>query len=389
MSFPQGGFLAGDVQARTTQGILGGRVTSDYNDRLSTLVNKDPQANQVDTVTVSTVTNSVLYTFEIGDITVSYTSDATATDAEISAGLKAAFDADPIAGGLAVCVNTSATVLTFTGIYPGQSYTLAAADVKLTAASVTSAAEAEAVEYARAMITSGYSTTESIKYGGMAKSSAFAAQVITLDYTYVAGKRLVAEVIDKHTGAVYRAEVVQAVDQATSSAALVVQLNGILPANFVLAAGVGAITLTAELAGLEFAANLSSDDDLNVAPSVTPTTGPSLSTSLLRAFQGVSIYSEDNAAASIGATTANYGPNEGVKNMEKGPVWVASSQTLVNGSRGYVEMDGTGSDFAKFYNDDGATRLALPIGMARWERRSRNSAENLGALFVDALNQPS
>lgn len=55
----------------------------------------NPSARHVETVTIDTVTNSIVYSITVNGITVSYTSDASATEAEINAGLLAAIAASP------------------------------------------------------------------------------------------------------------------------------------------------------------------------------------------------------------------------------------------------------------------------------------------------------
>jgi len=66
----------------------------------------------------------------------------------------------------------------------GDTYTVSDSDANLTTTAVTTAAEAEDVYFGRAMISSGFASTEGYRYGRMAKSTAFSAQVATFDYTY-------------------------------------------------------------------------------------------------------------------------------------------------------------------------------------------------------------
>lgn len=390
MAIPTGGFLAQDVYDRALQGIIGGLVNTGGN-ATETLVNKDPEAKQVDTVVVDTATNNASYAFEIAGVTIAFTADASATKPEISAGLKLAFDADPVAGGLATVVDDGVDTLTITGNTPGSVYTVTDSDALLTTASVTAAAEADAVSFGRALASSGYDAIEKIKFGRVIKSTGFTVQVITIDYTNDTGPFIRVKVIDRHTGIVIAdTQRVTTGTKATDTAALVVELNLLLPANSVIASAGGSdvLLLTAEVAGLEFDATVGTDNQADMATSLVRTTGPSPTTSILRAFVGISLYSEDEEATTVGGSVASYPANAGMRSLAKGEVWVENSQTIVYGDVVFVEMDGTGSDFGKFFNTDSATRLSLPEGMARWQRSSQ-STDSLGHLRIDANNQPA
>ena len=383
----RGGTLAADVRRLTRQGVNGAIVNTRIADT-STLVNKDPQAKQVDTVTVDNGVISTVYTFEIADVSISITS-ADGNTTNIATQLLNAFKAEAVANGLGV-ITQSTNVLTITGNIPGNTYTVTDSDSNLTAASVTSAAEAEAVGFGRALISSGFDTENVTKFGRMAKSSAFTAQVVTGDYTFVSGKILTMEVKDEHTGQIIAfGQVISATSKAATSAALIVELNAALPADSVLAAAGGGsddIDLTAEVAGLQFSVAFGSDDAANVLVSVTETTGPSVSTSLLLAFAGISAFSGDEEPASISDATASYPANAGVRALDKGEMFVTNSENPTNGQQVFVELDGTGSDFAKFFVADSATRLAMPRGVLKWVRDSRDSTDQLAVLTVNRYN---
>lgn len=394
MALPTGSFRASDVRTRAQQGIVGGRVYSDPLDRMATLINRDPQAYQVDTILVDNAADSTAYTATVAGQTIVYTSGVGATKITIAAGIAAAILADAIAAGRVDAVSDGVATVTVTGRLPGDTYTVSDSDANLTTTAVTTAAEAAAVGFGLVMLSvSGFSATEAYRYGRVAKSTAFSAQVATFDYTYDADELLWIKCINVATGDVIaHAQHVQAADKDTSTTAIAAILNAQAPANSVNFTNDGGATFrlvaTAELAGLEFKIEYGSDDATNVATmSLTDTTGPSPSTSLLRALAGVSLYTEDEEATAVNGSTASYPANAGVKVLEKGSVWVSNSQTLAYGTRVFVELDGTGTAFGQCYNTDSATRLGLPLSVARWERSGVDTSDALGALVIDVYNR--
>ena len=94
--------------------------------------------------------NNTTYSFYVGDELISYTSDGTATATEIHAGHKAAFDANPVAFGLATATAT-ATELTIVGRFAGIDLNIEPADALLTV--VDTAADAGSVlPFGRAVV---------------------------------------------------------------------------------------------------------------------------------------------------------------------------------------------------------------------------------------------
>jgi len=96
--------------------------------------------------------NLTEYAFYFGDELISYTSDGTATETEIHAGLKAAFDANPVAFGQATAVAT-ATELTITARYNSIPLDVEPADALLTA--VATAASTSPLPFGRAVVANG------------------------------------------------------------------------------------------------------------------------------------------------------------------------------------------------------------------------------------------
>ena len=372
-----------DVLGRPPQAVIGGLVNADLQNDIITLLNKDAQAKQVSTITVGGATNAKAYIVVVDGTSVTYTSDATATIAEIADGLAAAINASPLAYASCSASSDGVSVVTCTGQTPGVSFTLTESDAQLTVATPTAAATADAVAFGRLMISNGYDTerpNEASELGIKAASTKFTAQVMTLDYTYNNTSISGVTIIDKHTGQIIAsAQVTQGVAKDNTTTALANALNAQLPANSVLAANAGGagganyeLTLTAEVAGLEFDAYWMEDTPATTLGSETYTTGPSVSTSLLRAARGVSLHDDGVENTSVGSTSAQFPANDIVSALRRGEVFVENSQTIVNGSRVYVEL-GVAADNGKFFNTNSATRLALPLSMAYWKRGAINT----------------
>ena len=368
----------GDVRSRARQAIPGMALLLLLS---ATLINDDPQAVQIRTYTVDTATNGATYDLEINGQAISVVA-ASGVDTAIASQLAAAINAEPLAGAVCVAVASGADIVC-TGRTPGLAWAATESDAKLSVAATQEAASADPVAFGVAIKDTGYNGAEPERTGALAKG--FTAQVATLDYTYQSGSTLGARIYEvrgaeRHLLA--DAQVAQATSKNASTTALVDQLNAALPADSVLAANAGAsgyeLTLTAEVAGLEIAVEVYSDDHAGSAPSVAATTGPSQATSLGRAFAGVSLYDAASEAPSVGAGAGQYAANAGMVVGFEGDIWVASSETPAQGGTVYVDVS-TGL----FYATAGASRVALSRDTARWLRAGR-TGDAIALLHVSA-----
>lgn len=370
-----------DTRARARQGIPG-MVLANTLLRYDTFLNQDPQAVQISTYTVDTATNAATYTVEVNGQSIAIVA-ASGTGSEIATQIADAINADPLAG--AVCeAEASGSDIVLTGRTPGLAFTATESDAKLSVAATQAAAEASAVAFGVAIKDTGFNGSEPERTGALL--SGLTAQVATVDYTYTSGKVLgvrLYEVRGDERILLADAQTTMATSKTASTTALVGELNAALPANTILAANAGAsgyeVTLTAEIAGLEFAAEVYSDDHANAAPSVTATTGPSLSTSACRAFAGVSRFDSASEAASAGSNAGQYAANDGVKVAQEADVWVTNSESPSNGGTVYVDVS-TGL----FYASASSARVALPKAKAKWLRAGRDSGDALALLHIDA-----
>jgi len=377
---------------RRPQAPYGGLMESNPLDVIRNLMNQDPQAQEVRTITVTGATNSTAYIIVVDGRSVTYTSDASATIAEIADGLAAACIVDPIANASAAAVSDGVSVVTFTARQRGVAFTLTTANAQLTAALVTAAASADAVPFGRVMIsqaTDSQDPNEPAEIGIMAKSTAFTAQVVTVTPTYVANAEYTAKVRDMQTGRII-ADFTAVGDTSLADllAELEVGLDTQLPANTVEVTDPASTSLvfTAELAGYEFDVEFGVGEQGASTPTFTnvQTTGPSPSTSLQRAIAGISLHSGRVEANTVAGADAQYDANEQVDVISHGRVFVENSQTIVKGTAVFVELDATSDDRAKCFNTTSATRVQLPLRMAKWIRGAVDSTISaVAGLYLD------
>jgi phosphoribosylcarboxyaminoimidazole (NCAIR) mutase len=381
----------GDARSRARQGVIGDWVYSDPTRRSQWGLNSAPQAAQVSTVTVTGATNAKLYTITINGVNVSFTSDASATTTEIATGLALAVNAEPLVRGQ-VRATSAVAVVTLTGVTPGEAFTLAESDAELTIATTTTADTADPIPFGRVVIDDGQNTSETERLVALADTTQFAAQVITLTPTYVASaviKISVYEIRGEERILTGSAVFTSVTDLDATIDGLVAALNTALPANTVLVAAnlatATAMTFTAEVLGAEWDIEVTHEGGGASVPAlvVTYTTGPSIATSLHRAFQGVSLFSASSEAALVTSNEGQYNANEGVNYAMRGVVWVESSQTPAAGGTVYVELT-AGATAGRLYTDSSATRVALARSRARWERDGLVAADNLAAVRLEA-----
>ena len=390
MSISQG---FGDVRARARQGRVGELVyQSKGGNHDGAGFNKEGQAAQIGTIVVDTSTADTVYTWTINGVTMTYTSDSSTSTTEIAAGIAAVINAEPLVRGQVSASAATATV-TLTGTNVGVAFTASDSDARLTTTEAsTAAASASTIPFGRAVIDTGRNTGEGEQLLGVASTATFVPQVVTLTATYVASAQIsvrVFEIRGSERKLLAESNFTSATDLDTTLDGLVAALNTALPANSVLAAAnlatATAILLTTEIDGLEIDAEITHITGGASVPvfSIAYTTGPSISTSLNRAFLGVSQYSAAVEATSYSATAeAEYPANAMVpfwKAAGGDSVWVASAEAPTSADAVYVEL-APGSTAGRFYAASSATRVALARSKAQWERDGYVSNDSLAAL---------
>lgn len=372
-----------DVRGRRPQSKIGQRATSSLLDYLGTLINSAPQAYEVRTFTITGATNAKEYTVTINGIDVSYTSDASATVAEIADGLAAAIDVEPLVRGQISAASDAVDTVTLTALQPGIAFTLTEADAQITTASVTSAASADSIPFGRLLISTGYQSDaaatetdgEANELGALPLTGNFAAQVDTWTTTYVASVTYYVSItID---GVTYMATALADTNTSDTVDAIAAAVNAVMPANTVIAAGATTfVSFTAEVPGAEFALGAGVGDEGATFPAVTLTSTKGLATSLAIAAAGVSLYATDEENTTIEGDDPVYPANAGVRILRSGLVVVESAEAPTKGDDVYVET-AAGADLGKMFVASSATRVLLPG--AKWERDARpSSGDDLG-----------
>lgn len=240
------------VRSERVQGVPG-MIAFGTPDTLS-YVNVSPGAKQVSTLTVSAASDDKVYTVQIDGIDASYTSGTSATVTTVAAGLAAAINANGMINAR-VLASPAVGVITLTARYAGVGFAYAEDDTQLAFAVVVANAEAAQVPFGRAVYASGHDGVN--KQAALLSGAGNVAQVNTLTLTYDAAVDAIVTInyINPATGLMESRTVqhTQATDAPASITALAAQINAVMPANTILAAGAtNVLTLTAEVAGNAF-----------------------------------------------------------------------------------------------------------------------------------------
>lgn len=339
-----------------------------------TLVNDAPRTQQVDTIVVATATHSHEYIVEIDGVLVSYTADSSTGKAEISAGLTAAINAEPLLNGRLTAVDDLTDTVTITARYGGTGFVLTTDDAKLTLATTTANDEADPLDFGVPVIR-GSSDTRC----RLVDSAALTAKVITVtpvhinDATYSLSVTVRGVTYTAQTTADGSATVKEICDAITPI------LNAQLPANTVLVADDDtAWTLTAEIAGLDFQVAAGSDN-ASATMTVVETTATML-TDVHSALVGITKFSD-----LVGMTTAGVAQFPGgsaVPVRRNGRIVVATEESMTSASDVWLGV--TGADKGKFRGSVGSTAanwIKLDRRVCRVHRNLSSSLAELSFRF--------
>lgn len=381
---PKGAIHQTQINSRRRPAVAGMLITLALNTETELLINSDPQAAEVYTVTVDTATDGEDYGIDLSDpLDVSATFTATSgVAADIAEGLASAWNAAPQARGFAAA-EAAGAVVTLTGVYPGVAFTAAAGDNagKMTVANTVEAAEAVAVPFGRAMVSTSFSAGEPDQLGVLAASSALDSRVSTLTVVYAAGEVYTVSLTVE--GRTYSVSVDADTNDADTATAIAAAIEAMMPANSVAAvAASDVVTLTAELAGKFFEVDLGLKSGTTARLVLADTTNTP-ACDFNAAFAGVSLYTYDEAQLDTSTESAEYAANSGVEVVREGSVWVASTEAVQHRGKVYVELDGTGDDAGKFYTTSSSTRVLVDPDYCRWMRSDDASSDaNVSALRV-------
>lgn len=380
----------GDARAALPIGLIGALLLGSCHPKSDTVVNAAGQAAQVTTIAVpASVDNSTAYSVTLDGVTATYTSDASATQAELGAGLVAALAAEPGARGQMTAAYSGGT-LTLTGTYAGVAHTVSVSggtgsNILGTPSTTTSASMGTSVPFGVAVQSQGYVSGTSVKSGGSPVTTGFTAQVISMTFagdtaSYYSGEVAI-------NGKVYNwGGIVWDTDLDTTCTAIAAGINAVLPTETVIAASVGSgggvVTLTAEVEGAEFDATARASGHASAEATKAYTTGPSISTSLARALVGISARKASVENSTIGGDDPTYIGNSAMEVWTKGEVVVSDrSLTIAYGDPVYVSVASATRGY--FYNAAGTDRVYIPPEKMRWGRQV--AADGIASILVGGV----
>ncbi len=376
------------VRARRLEAFIGSLHTE--TDKVArNYVNQNPQAVQVSTIVADTSTGSADYVFVFNGVTYTMTEDGTTTGVNDIATQLGAFCQNEGAINGHVVVTVVTDTVTLTGRLPGYSFTITDADAKITTATGTTAADAAAVTFGRALFKTGFnanatpffSVEDTIENAALVLASSFTAQVDTWT------------VADPGTGNIISATLtIVGVDEVIAlgvawdtaldgtlddlAAVLNAALVDIGADTYVTVAGpagapsAGELEFTAAIAGVDFTSMVACDDDAGY-PAITVATNKALTTSLHLAFAGMALrVSDDEADLDFETnTTGAYAANSTMVAIERGEVWVDNSDTITSTDPVFIDTDAaTGT----FHNAAAAGRIPLARDRAEWVKNGRS-----------------
>ena len=136
---------------QAAKGLLPGMLADSGPHDIDQLINKDPQAAQLDTWTVAAYVAGKVYTFRVDGIDYSYTATVADTnEAGVATSIAGVVNADALLSGRIYATAPGAGALLFTGRIAGVGWTAVATHANLTIVHTTAVAEADAVSFGAA-----------------------------------------------------------------------------------------------------------------------------------------------------------------------------------------------------------------------------------------------
>lgn len=371
---------------QATIGMLG---TSDPLQRKKSLLNKDPQAVKVDNVTLDAgFVVGKIYAISILGFTTTYTTVVGDVDVDgVAASFAAKINANPdVRSRVEAAATGAGGVMTLTGLEPNDAFTVVDVTNTVTVNAQTPASAAE-IPFARLVLHKGYSPTPhraANELCALATSAAFTAQSdgLTVD-TFDGASTYVVSIV---TDSGYRADfaVPGNTDEPTTAGDITAAINGdaVLASEGITAddsAGGGAMTIDSATAGFGFVTSVAV---VGGAGAMTLTADDRTATSLLAAAAGLSMHKYDGEQGYKGDGSVTYDPNEPVKVLTEGSMWVqldAADAVPTYGAPVYVDLT-PGDTAGRFYVSPGAGRIKL-AGL-KWLRGANNGVDLIGEVLV-------
>ena len=226
-----------------------------------TLINNDPAAKQVDTLTVGNYAPGKVYRYTIDGVAKSYTAvTADANNNGVAAKIAAQINRDPLCSGL-ILAAAALAVVTATGRIISRGWTLQGG-TDLVVAHVTANGVADPIPYGTLVLEHEQSDVDQTKYGRIAKSANLVARRVVLTPVLVAGANYTVGVVFDGIAYVASYSPTEYEDVADLCAELANILTAQLPAESVEASeDDGDLILESALAGLYFGYSVGSSDD--------------------------------------------------------------------------------------------------------------------------------
>ena len=347
--------------------------SSYYRDCL-TLINSDPQAAQIDTITVSAASNNTLYSVVINGISCDYLSDGSATQQEIADGLVAAINDEPAISGLVRAVSGT-NAFTITARLPGLSgaFVTSESSGDLSLANTVAAANAAAVPFGRAVVRTADRAGRLIGPADFVGSLAQFSFTASNSQIYSIGLR----VGDVTYAAVYTADgSATATEIATGLAAAVTAL---------------AVGLTGSVVSTDNLRITAADGVVFSVGTVSAGTGAIALVSYTPAVQPEEIFvaeltdsydSSEMIAGGLAVGLAGYPPNRSMNGVRRGRYIVPVEEACAPGDPVYVRLSANGS-----LDDIGVFRKSANTGAIRLDLLYPNLSWNKGISASQAVLQ--
>lgn len=311
------------------------------------------RAAEVSTIVIDTASDAELYSFELFGEPVSFLS--TSTDkADITAGLLADAEDNPVITGLVTIVDDTTDTLTITARYPGINLGIKLNDnaAKMTLTEVTAENEGATLPFGRAVSLDPNSDERVVEYNATTK-------VVNLALTFDDG--IDALVSIEVGGVTYQFEHTMATNADTSVIALADEINATLPANTVAATHPTAdtLTLTGEVVGQDFAVGFGFGEGADTGAWVYTETEEATD------FVGVTRFTYEEPATVIGdASSVGYPPGRDVNVLRRGRIFVEGGDSATKSSAVYI---GTAAgEEGKFFDAAATGRVLIDDGSVSW-----------------------
>jgi len=321
------------------------------------LIADDPSTAQVSTITVDSASNSTQYDITVQGEALAYTSDSSATTAEIAAGLAAAIKASGVAAS-GLNVSVASNVVTLTSLYAGATFTVSSDEGDLTVATGTAADQADPLAFGALAI---YDSADP-KYGKAFRTANLAARTRTItaggteeDSLTIAGNVQIGGVSWSFVTNTASSATLTSIGEAIRDA-----INAVMPANTVIAtADTGVVTLTSEVVGVPFEVTAV----VYGASTLTITVGGDSyvhGDDAAQVAAGIVLRGYRHEVSASG--TANVGGSETADIVRRGRIHVATAEQVAPGKPVYVDL-ATG---ASFRASAASGYIELPAYRFRW-----------------------